>query len=480
MEINAFSNDVDSLERAVVERIFLTQQGGQWVPPPPVAQGAFPGLFARFNSWMHRKVGVTTPMTRQQFAASYRGRKRTIYERAAESLRTDPVSRKDARVKAFVKREKTNFTVKRNPCPRVIQPRDPRYNVEVGKFLRPMEHKIYQSINEYWGERVVAKGRNMVQRAESLRQKWSRYRKPMALKLDAKRFDQHVREEALRWEHSVYLSAVARSDRAELGRLLDMQLRNIGAGYVDGGVVRYRTNGTRCSGDMNTALGNVLLMCAMVIGLLEQQGSNCTFEDDGDDCLLIGEERDILALRPLLVPWFLQFGFEIDDQGVASTLSRVEFCQARPVFDGKGWIMVRVPEAGLAKDVHSLVALDNQKVYRMWASAVGHGGLSLAGGIPVYDALYRWYVKESAGARPLEHPFLDTGFAMHARKMAHYKRENMTISDQARISFWEAFGIDPADQVLLEEHYRSAVGGWHTPELVWHTTYGSEKMPWEV
>ena len=41
-------------------------------------------------------------------------------------------------------------TKKPDPAPRVIQPRNVRYNVEVGRYLRRFEHYLYRGIDEIW------------------------------------------------------------------------------------------------------------------------------------------------------------------------------------------------------------------------------------------------------------------------------------------------------------------------------------------
>lgn len=83
--------------------------------------------------------------------------------------------------------------------------------------------------------------------------------------VDASRFDQHVCDDMLRWEHGLYLSAFSSIDRKELARLLRMQIHYKGVGCCEGTLVKYVTkNGARASGDMNTALGNCLISVAML------------------------------------------------------------------------------------------------------------------------------------------------------------------------------------------------------------------------
>jgi hypothetical protein len=85
--------------------------------------------------------------------------------------------------KAFVKAEKINFTAKPDPAPRVIQPRDPRYNVEVGVYLRPLEHSIYRAIAEVYGGPTVMKGYSAEGVAQQMRGMWKSSAVPSRLGL---------------------------------------------------------------------------------------------------------------------------------------------------------------------------------------------------------------------------------------------------------------------------------------------------------
>jgi hypothetical protein len=81
-------------------------------------------------------------------------------------LALKPIRVLDSHLKTFVKAEKINWSTKPDPAPRVIQPRDPRYNVEVGRFLLPLEHKVYDKIDELFGSPTIMSKYNSVQQAE--------------------------------------------------------------------------------------------------------------------------------------------------------------------------------------------------------------------------------------------------------------------------------------------------------------------------
>ncbi len=109
------------------------------------------------------------------------------------------------------------------------------------------------------------KGMDVRTVAKVLREKWDMFPNPVAIGLDASRFDQHVSVPALEFEHSVYLSCFKqKKHRERLAKLLKLQLENHCTGYAEDGVIKYTTTGTRMSGDMNTSLGNCVLMCSLI------------------------------------------------------------------------------------------------------------------------------------------------------------------------------------------------------------------------
>jgi hypothetical protein len=103
--------------------------------------------------------------------------------------------------------------------------------------------------------------------------------------LDASKFDQHVGTHLLKWEHGIY-EHLYPGDGA-LADILREQLRTRGIILCDDGIIKFRVPGSRCSGDMNTALGNCLIMTAMVITYCRQRSIACSIIDNGDDCLII-------------------------------------------------------------------------------------------------------------------------------------------------------------------------------------------------
>jgi hypothetical protein len=132
-------------------------------------------------------------------------------------------------------------------------------------------------------------------------------------------------------------------------------------------------------------------------------------------------------------------------------LEKIDFCQTHPVFDGDRYIMVRDPRVAIAKDSISIKPLDNPGVFKKQLASVGQGGLSLTGGIPIWQNFYSCLVRGSCGSKRMGNdPTLETGMSMLADRMMRKYRD---VHSSARYSFWLAFGIDPDTQLAIEDYY---------------------------
>lgn len=437
--------------RALSERVFSVEKDGKLVPTPQSAPGVFERL-SRFREKLLESAPVIPAMSDEQFIARYQdGRRKQIYTAAAEQLRRDGIKSKDARIEAFVKVEKVNVGKKTDPAPRLIQPRKPVYNVAVGKQIAHLEKPLYRLIGKVWRGPTVMKGYNAHDTARHMHDMWNEFERPVAIGLDASRFDQHVGVDALRFEHSVYLSMIPHQERARCERLLRMQLRNFGIVRTPDGVIKYAIDGCRMSGDMNTAMGNCLLMSAMIWQMCEEAGLRARLANNGDDCVIIMDERDRKRL-PDIESWFREFGFSMKVERPVYEFEQIEFCQAHPVYDGARWIMCRDPRVCLAKDAVSVLPMQMPKVAKGWYTAVGRCGMSLAGGLPVLQEAYNAYIRAGEGVEighTLQH---ESGFFHLARGM---HRDYAEPTPSARLSFYKAFGITPTAQLVIEGRMRS-------------------------
>jgi len=447
---------IDVLARALLERAFMCEvESNVFVPP----------LGSSTAEWREMDVFVKKldrcngrhwhPVTAEQFVDMYHGPKRTIYEAARLDLIREPrLLSRDSRSDVFAKFEKADL----NKAPRCIQPRSPRYNVLVGKYIKPVEHRIYRSIAkvfnvEFGGDQpTVIKGYNVERVADILRNKWERFADPICIGLDAKKFDMHVSVPALRMEHSVYLN-MYRND-PKLKKLLSYQINNSGRGRCADGDLKFKIDGIRFSGDMNTALGNCTIMCACIWTWAKKVGVTIELSNNGDDCVVFMERVDEVRFRVGLSEWFATKGFRMDVEPTVDVFESVEFCQSKPVYNGKEYVMCRSLPTVLVKDSMCLVQIENVKCFKLWTAAVGMCGGSLSTGVPVMQSFYRAYRRAGRGAKPskgyIASIYKNTGQFERMGKLSYGVRE---IEARARLSFWIAHGITPDVQEELERYY---------------------------
>lgn len=480
-----FDHKIDTLYRAVLERVFnvknVPHKTGSNLefssPPKPVATAFTPGgVMENTRASLFKLLPTTAPISHQQFVESYKGRKREVYQRALEELQLGTTTtQEDAEVKVFIKHEKTDRTSKRDPVPRVISPRNPKFNVRLGRYLKPIEERIFKSLGKLFGHRTVMKGMDVVQTAKVMKEKWDMFSQPVAVGLDASRFDQHVSLDALKWEHDVYLHCFRQKKHKErLQRILACQLNNKCVGYAEDGVLRYTTEGTRMSGDMNTSLGNCVLMCSMIHAYLADRGIKGQLANNGDDCVVFMEKDDLGKFSTGLFDWFWNMGFNMAIEAPVYEFSRIEFCQCKPVFDGSDWRMCRNPTTAIAKDAVLLHSNVSSNFFRLWLNAIGEGGLSLAGGMPIFQSFYQMCVRHGVTSYRSKNSKVGAVKMVSTEMMPWFMRETgmrgshkaTTVTDVARASFWEAYDITPCEQIILEEYYDKLTMGDFAVEWV--------------
>jgi len=460
IDYGAHNNDAPNLVRALNERVFNVQSAGGLAPTPL----PLPGVWKSLAPVAKRIVKSIThlPLERltcKQFIEQCPNNKKMLYARAAQRYRERGWIVRDARIKAFVKFEKTNFTKKKDPAPRVIQPRTPVYNLALGLYTRRVESCIYKALALEWGgddEGVVMKGRTVVEVAAVLRAKWERVKRPVAIGIDASRFDQHVSRDALKWEHSVYKRLFGYD--GELIALLNQQLKNKGRSDIDGYRVEYEVHGTRASGDMNTSLGNCLIMCTLVREYIRELGIKAEFVNNGDDCVLFVSEGDVPKLDGLNA-WFLKYGFEMEREEPVRVFEKVVFCQMQPVYSGSEWVMVRQPSSAFAKDAIAL-GESTRADYRRWAYQVGVGGHALYGDMPIYSAYYEAYRRNGQDSKlGNKYCVSDSGFLRLSKIPRIRSGDRVEVTQACRVSFYSAFGYPPSMQIAMEKELATFVVG---------------------
>jgi len=461
VRFGAHSNTLINVERALAERVLLVPgKLGLQPCPKPLSQGYLFNVMQPFYNLLRQRVLSSSsfpipPVSSEDFVLAYSGAKKKRYQEACDSLLLSSATQKDAHIKSFVKVEKINFSAKIDPAPRIIQPRSFRYSAALGRHIKHLEKPLFKVIDEIYGGPTVLKGYDCIQSAKLLSDMWSQFENPVAIGLDASRFDQHCSVEMLKWEHQVW--KLLGTDKENLGQLLSWQLNNSGVAYVQDGKVKYKVAGCRMSGDMNTSSGNCLIMCAMVFCYCKHLGiDKFRLANNGDDCSLIVERKHETRLVHQLPNWFLKLGYTMKIEKPVYEFEHISFCQTQPVFDGIGYRMVRDPRVAMAKDLCCLLNLDDTKVKTLWLNAMRHGGHALTTGIPCWQEFYTMFPNSDITETKKETTlagFRESGFYRMIPKNKNQRGRHVT--PESRYSFWLAFGITPDTQVMLEARFKS-------------------------
>jgi hypothetical protein len=316
-----------------------------------------------------------------------------------------------------------------------------------------LEHRIYSGIARIFRGKTVSKGHNALKQASILHKKFSKFTDPVAIGLDASRFDQHVGVDALRFEHSIYKEMFKGLDRKQLAALLKAQIKNKIVFFCRDGMIKLKVLGRRMSGDMNTALGNCLLMCAMVWSYLEERGITAELYNNGDDCVVIMERLHVDKFTNGLAEWFLEMGFTMKVEPTVDVFEQIEFCKTKPVWNGSEYVMVRKFPDAIDKDSISLLPINDDKAIRNWFHDTGDCGQALSSGVPIFQDFYQMLSRWGEGARGFNlDQSLDSGMQILARGM---KAQTRVISEQSRFSFYLAFGVTPDEQRDFESKYQN-------------------------
>lgn len=454
--LGVYSNCVSTVERAFVERYFLCKSSTGFRPALRVSKSQFTHplhWFGMFKDHVLKTMPHLAIMDEDEVIAAMPSTKRKVYEQAKDSYVTQgPLTSSDAKLSAFVKFEKQDIS----KAPRVINPRSARYNLTLARFLKHYEHHCFKAINRAFRElsggksqsrATVIKGFDADTSAEILREKWDRFVDPVAIGADATKFDMHVSLEALAYEHTFYNDFWR---NPLLRKILRWQLRNKGTARCVDGKVDFEMRGTRCSGDINTSLGNCILMCAMIWTFCVEHDIDCELINNGDDCVIIVERSLCDFVMRQLPIWLRKCGFEVVMEAPVDVFEKIVFCQTQPVHLSTGWRMVRDPFTCFRKDTMCLRSMPNAECFKKWMYAVGAAGATLCAGVPVLSSFYAMFKRNGLKSDKFRNLISPYRFGMKASRTA-------ILDSRARASFWAAFDVLPCAQQLLERHFRQLV-----------------------
>jgi hypothetical protein len=387
-----------------------------------------------------------------------------------------PLRSSDHRLKAFVKAEKwEGWKVAK---PRMIFPRSPRYNLHLSTWLKPFEHWLWgnlksRDVGGIGNSRVVAKGLNQTSRANLIVRKMRAIGDCMVFEVDGKAFEAHVDRWQLLCEHAVYESAYPRD--GDLKKTLNKQLRNFGRTFSG---VKFSRDGGRSSGDVNTGMGNTLVMLAVVAGVMRSLSvSRWDTLVDGDNALLFLPRYHCSRVHAEFGEVALRIsGHEMTLERPVSVVEEVRFGRSAPVQTERGWKMVRDWRRVLSHTTSSHVHLREPQFLREFLHGVALCERSLCGRVPVlWKFVERLRTCTSIRRNPRLHGLRDyeaLGVDLAALVDAPVEQPD----DLARQSFFKAFGVCPEEQVALEE----SLDGFSVRDAMPVVSYDCSELAWPI
>ncbi len=444
------NHSVNAVVSALTERFYYIKVDGVYVEPPTPVPGYFKlPLFTRFRERVLASVPKTFPrLSRRQVVDRFSGPKRKRYEAAFQSLLIDPICAEDARIQLFCKFAKVEV----GEAARIISPRSARFNLEFARYIKHLEKRIYKGINRALCSETktsVAKGLTVDDRAQALVEKWSVFDDPVAVVVDVSKLDACTRKCHLKYCHSYYTS-VYPSARG-LRKLLRWSLLHECVAYCPDGYVAFKSEPKKASGDVDTSLGNVIVVTSILNFVRELYQIKIEVLNDGDDNVVIMERADVDQFLQGVVLVFREAGFFLKIEQVTDVFEEIIFCQHVPCQVHGQWRMIREVRKVFRKDSMCLVGCPNADAFRRWLGAVGDAGLHLNDGVPVLQSFYRMYKRNGSAYsdRYLEHIMAHTHYLRRDAKI------DSMIDDTARVSFYLSSGILPDAQVMLEAYLDS-------------------------
>lgn len=385
----------------------------------------------RNEKWFNWQV---QPCSMKEILKSYKGNKLRTYERALVYLSEYGLQPKHSRVSMFVKNErfpKDKIEVK---PPRAIQYRSPEFNLCMMKFTRKLEENYNRMLfGVVSGLRPIVKGLNNEQRAELLLEKLSWFERPKFIEVDHSAFDSTISEHHLKTTHRKYRKVFGRRCKWIFSQQIDNRGRTRHG-------IKYRVRGTRMSGDADTALGNCIVNCDAITGVLWKSGiEKYDMIVDGDDSVIVVEHDAVVDYG-----LFKQLGLETKYQE-KTKLAEVDFCQSRMIFRPEP-IWVRNPVRAIS---NGALCKKWYKNFGDWLAAYGMCEAAVNQGVPVMQAFGEALAKLSTK------PAHDRDIERRMELRGEVKKKEITT--EARMSFWESFGTPPPLQIMLEEEIAKGI-----------------------
>jgi len=415
----------------------------------------------KFKDDQEQNIIVDNLLTRLQVLSGYKGRWYRRYERAFRQLKNRQLNRKDFYNDCFVKADKENGIRK---AARLIQYMKPTGALEMGRFTHAVEGKIY-ACEDKFGTKIFGKGANLHDLADDFIKKKSNFHDPVYLLLDATNFDSHVSMELTAAMITFYCTLVRNPKHKKLVRWLWSHVL-VSFGHSKLGL-RYKTRGTVFSGRMDTGLFDSMTTYSMLTNYMCDSGiTKYSLSVNGDDSVTIIERADFGKL--LGMDYFLNFGFVMKFDWT-DNFSKMDYCQTRPVKTDYGWMLARSPERLLRRAGWSVKRF-GKRCYKSYVKSLGLGEMAINYGLPLGYKLGRLMYDKGGGAKLL--PCNRKRYISCTKQRFWQVIDVPSISMETRLSYQDAWGMSPSEQLEVEAKMLIAVD----PEITWQQQWHYERI----
>lgn len=326
------------------------------------------------------------------------------------------------------------------------------------RFLKPIEHEVYprrpvkgfkyaRKVPVY--KRDFIKGMNANEVARNLRWKTEQFRDPAFVLLDHSRFDSHLNwkmQEELSMNYNKACTAAPNEDNRFFHYLINC-LRKVRVNAKSG--AHWVIDGSMLSGRPDTSYTDNMVNYQAILYWLDKVCKVTKAERmvNGDDSIVIVERSE---LHKLDFEWFKLFGLRTKVE-IVYDMRQADFCQTKYVDTLKGPKMVRDPFRLMSRCCYTIKGgLHKDGPYSL-LGAIAAGELHCNAGVPVLQSFALMLRRAARGH--FSQALLDEYMA---RRGSMEFVKPYEVSDQARIDFWIAHGIDPLEQRELERWFDSA------------------------
>jgi len=415
-----------------------------------------------------------SPIPEKDFPGLYGGRKRRNYEKALDELNRTGLLSKHADIRMFLKGEKDERELKPGRIPRAISPSHFPYLLKTGCYVKPIEHEIYSEVlQRLFTFFVVSKGLNYRKTGQLFEDAYAKYKNPCSIDFDVEKLDASISKEMLYFVHKIIAHCYPVHEREEIFKLFCRQYYNIVRARAPDGWLKYEVEGTLTSGQQNTSLVAVLVVCAVLYEVVIKYG--LTLVNCGDDFTLIGEYSTMRHVAAIVKKRFLSVSMIVKVSPMVRNRRQVAFCQTQPLNVNGEVRCVRIPKAAVNKDSYCYDYMKTSHKQAVWCESVALGGLASHGDLPIYRSFYKCMLRNSK--HHLAHLKLSPRQRIRINQFRRLKEwennslwgdpmstsQTVPISDELRVEFYLAFGVTPQNQIVLENYYDTLILNFGEP-----------------